>query len=117
MIDVGVWEKIKKLKDRFKGEDPSAIQQIDEWEKRLRQLAATRQFMESEAAQIVYKALKDRVKDNIKYRLKSGLSDAERRESEAKEAECRWMLNLFNPSYESEIESLESIIDSELEGG
>lgn len=113
-VDVSIWEKIKKLKDAFSDGDESARQQIAEWEKRIQVLSRMQDFMQNEAAQELIKILKSRIKGHMKYRLQAGLTDASRVLSDAKEAECRWMLSLFSPGYESELESLESILDAEL---
>lgn len=115
MIDVSIWEKVRKLKAQFIDGDDGAKQMIAEWEKRIQVLSRTQDFMQNEAAQEMIKILKGRIKDHMKYRLRGGLSDADRILSDAKEGECRWMLSLFNPSYEGELESLESILDAELQ--
>lgn len=113
-VDVSIWEKIKRLKQSFADGDDSAKQQINDWEKRIQVLSRMQDFMQNEAAQELIKILKDRIKGHMKYRLQKGLTDGDRVLSDAREAECRWMLSLFNPGYESELETLESILDAEL---
>lgn len=114
MIDVSFLEKLGKLKELFKDGDEGAKSQISDWEKRIQTLSRTKDFMNNEAAQEMVRILKDRVKGYMKYRLQKGLSDLDRNLSDVKEAECRWMLSLFNPGYEGELDTLESILDAEL---
>ena len=116
MIDIGIIEKLKQLKSNFSGEDshPDALRQIAEWEKRVQELSRDQEYFNQEATQEVYKILKNRVKTHMLDRLQKGRTPEDNLLSDAKEMECRWMLSLFNNSYETELSSLESLIDSEL---
>lgn len=116
MIDIAISEKLSKLKTMFSGEDahPDALLQIEEWEKRVQVLSRDQEYFNQEATQEVYKILKNRVKTHMLDRLQKGRTPEENLLSDAKESECRWMLSLFNTGYETELTSLEALIDQEL---
>lgn len=116
MIDIGIREKLAKLKALYAGPDAhdNARQQIADWEARIQKLSRDQEFFNHASTQEIYKILKERVKTHIKSRLQKGSTPESLKIADAKEEECRWMLGLFNVDYEKELESLESIIDQEL---
>lgn len=114
-VDLGILEKVRKLKERFSGPDAheDARRQIADWEARIRQLSQAEEFFNFPATQEIYKALKERARSHMRGRLVKGMSPESMRVSDAQEEECRWMLSLFNVSYGTELESLESLISQE----
>lgn len=113
MIDVGIREKLKKLRDKFVGEHPDALSQINAWENRAEELSRIQEFRENLVAQEIYKKLKDGVKDQMRYRIQPGRTNEAMTVSDAQEKTLRWVLDMFNPGYEQELETLEKIIDAE----
>lgn len=114
MIDLGFKEKIEALKRRYAGEHPDALKQITEWEERVRQLSLIDDFMRTDAAQGIYKAVRERATNHIKGRLKKGNTLESLKIADARQEECEWLLGLFNSNYRAELESIEKIIDQEL---
>ena len=114
MIDVGLMEKINKLKSLFIEGDDSAKKQITEWENKIRELSLAQDFMSNEVSQELFSAIKNRVKGHMKYRLQTGRTPDELRMSDEREKECRWLLSLFKTGYEHELETLEQLIDNEM---
>ena len=115
MVEAGFLEKIDKLKKLFKNEDPSAIATIQEWEKRVQKLSQDQEFFNFESTQNLYKALKERVKFHMKSRLQKGQTPERLKTADDKQTEIEWVLSLFNPNYEQELESLDRMMDTELE--
>lgn len=113
-MDVGYLEKIGKLRKMFFGEDPSALATIDAWGKRIQKLAQDEAFFQTEAAQEIYKALKERAKLHMKSRLQKGQTPEGLKSADDKQAEVEWVLSLFNPNYEQELESLDKLMDAEI---
>lgn len=116
MIDIGIREKLAKLKTLYAGPDShdDARQQIADWEARIQKLSRDQEFFNHASTQEIYKILKERVKTHIKSRLQKGMTPESMRLADAKQEECQWMLSLFNVDYEKELASLESMIDQEL---
>lgn len=116
MIDLGLKEKLEKLKKLYSGPDAheDARKQIADWEERIRKLSRDQEFFNHASTQEIYAILKDRVKTHIKSRLGKGLTLEDMRLADARQSECEWMLSLFNVDYEKELVSLESMIDAEL---
>ena len=110
MIDVKFREKLQQLKARFVDGDESAIQQINQWEADIQRLSQVSDFVQQPAVQHIQMVLKDRLKAIIVEKMKEGRSD----KLDAREVELRYILGLFMPRYESELQSIESIIDQEL---
>lgn len=107
-------EKLEKLKDMFKDEDPSAIETINQWEEQVQRLTQTEQFFQFEATRELYKSLKERAKTHMKYRLQKGRTTEDMSLSDAKQSEIEWVLSLFNPNYEQELATLDSLMDAEI---
>lgn len=116
MIDLGIREKLTKLKTLYAGPDAheDARKQIADWEKRIQELSRDQEFFNHPSTQEIYKILKERVKTHIRSRLQKGSTLESLKIADAKQEECQWMLGLFNIDYEKEIASLESMIDQEL---
>lgn len=114
MIDVGLSEKIATLKARFTGQHPDAINQINQWEKRVQELSVIDDFLRTEAAQSIYKAVQERTREHIRSRLKKGNTTETLKVADARQDECQWVLSLFNNNYASELESIENMINAEL---
>jgi hypothetical protein len=115
MIDIGISEKIRKLKAEFTGDnvDPKSIAQIDEWERLAQKLSLDNDFFTHPRAQEIYNSVKTRIKSILRARLKAQTTE-EIKILQAQEDECRGFLRLFNMNYQSELTSLEQIIDAEL---
>lgn len=115
MIDLGIIEKIKKLKDKFTGESPEALQQIETWEKRLTELSNIDDFANLSTTKEIVSLLKSRLKSILLERaLTKGLSTEDLRILDARETELRFVIERFLPSYASELEQIEYLIDAEL---
>ena len=110
MIDVKFREKLQQLKARFIDGDDSAKQQINQWEADIQRLSLISDFVAQPIVQHITMILKDRLKAIILEKMKEGRSDT----LDAREKEIRYCLSLFMPKYESELQSIESIIDQEL---
>jgi hypothetical protein len=113
-VDLGIFEKIKALKERYAGEHPDALRQLEEWEKRVQKLSRDQEYFNQEATQELYKILKNRVKTHIIARLQKGRTPTDNLISDAQETECRWLLSMFNAGYEQEIATLEDLINNEI---
>ena len=61
-VDLGIFEKLKELKNRYINEHPDAIRQIEEWEKRVQKLSRDQEYFNQEPTQELYKILKNRIK-------------------------------------------------------
>lgn len=115
MLDVGIFVKISQLKAKFIDSDDSTKQQIADWEKQIQELSLKEGFMGSPVTQEASKLLKLKIKKEMLYRLGQGITDKDRQLSDRAEKELRFALGLFNLKYEQELETLERLIDSELE--
>lgn len=113
-MDVGFKEKINKLRELFKNEHPTALATINEWDRRIQKLAQDESFFATEAAQEIYKALKDRAKSHMRARLQKGQTPEGLKSADDKQVEIEWVLSLFNPNYEQELESLDRLMDAEI---
>ena len=113
-VDLGIFEKLKELKNRYINEHPDAIRQIEEWEKRVQKLSRDQEYFNQEPTQELYKILKNRIKTHIVSRLQKGRTPEDNRISDAQETECRWMLSMFNADYEKELTTLEELINNEI---
>lgn len=114
MIDVSIFGKLNKLKERFFDGDESARVQIDEWEKRVQELSLKESFMESPVSKEASAFLRAKIKGEMTYRLKRGIKEQDRALSDAREESLRFALGLFDLSYEQELETMETLIDAEL---
>lgn len=114
MIDISILEKVQKLKDRFLDGDDSAKRQISEWETRIQELSLKEDFMQSPVSQEASRILKSKITNEMTYRLKRGLTEANRALSDAREESYRFCLGLFNLEYASELDTLEHLIEAEL---
>ena len=110
MLDIKFSEKIQQLKARFIDGDTVALAQIREWENELQRLSIISDFVNQAPVQYISKLLKERVKAILMEKATKGTSDI----LESREKELRYVLELFNPKYAAELESLERIIDNEL---
>lgn len=113
-VDVSLLEKITVLRQKFFGEDPSAIATINEWEARIQRLSQDDDFFQMQATQEIYKALKERAKEHMRYRLQKGRTPEEMTISDNKQGEIEWILSLFNPDFEQELATLDSLMDAEI---
>lgn len=115
-VDLGILEKLRELKERFSGPDAhaDAMRQIQEWEARVQKLSSDQEFFNHAATQELYGLLKERIKTHIRSRLQKGKTPEDFKMADARQEEIKWVLGLFNPNYESELASLESLIDGEL---
>lgn len=110
MIDFGIHEKIKKLRDHFKDADSSTISQITQWENDIARLSQISDFVNLAPVQVITKLLKERIKSIMVEKASKGTNDV----LDAREKELRYILGLFSPQYQSELSTLESLIDNEL---
>ena len=113
-VDIGIFEKLRELKNRYVNEHPDALRQIEEWENRVQKLSRDQDYFNQEATQELYKLLKNRIKTHMTARLQKGRTPEDNRISDAQETECRWLLSMFNPNYENELATLEELINSEI---
>lgn len=109
-IDLGIWEKLRTLKERYTSEHPDALKQITEWESTLRRLADTEGFVNLDTTRTIVENLKQRLKQRLLERVRDGMTP----ENKAVEDELRYVLGLLNPRFEQEIESISQLIDNEL---
>ena len=115
MIDLGVFEKIKELKNRYLGESPDALVQLEQWEKQLFTLSAIDDFANLPTTKAIAQNLKDRLIAVIRKRaLGQGHTTDSLKELDAREGEIRYALNLFMPTYSEELETLIKLIEGEL---
>lgn len=106
MIDLGIIEKLRKLKERYKDAHPSAIDQIGEWEKQVQVLSAIDDFSNLKTTKNIVLKLRSRLKGSIVKRLI---------ESEtSEEKELKYFISLLSPKYKEEVEKLNSEIELEL---
>ena len=110
MIDLRIKEKIQALRARFVDGDDSAKHQIAQWEADVQRLALISDFVEMPVVKHITMVLKDRLKAIIVEKMKTGTTPV----LEAREKELRYCLSLFMPKYESELQTIEQIIDNEL---
>ena len=115
MIDLGVKEKLQALKDRYFGESPDALVQLEAWEKQLFTLSAIDDFANLPTTKAIAQNLKDRLVAVIRKRaLGQGHTPDTLKELDARENEIRYALNLFMPAYSEELETLVKMIENEL---
>lgn len=98
----------------FTGQDPTALSTISEWERRIQKLSQDQAFFQTEAAQEIYKALRERAKSHMKYRLAKGRTPEEMVISDHQQTEIEWVLSLFNPNYEQELDTIDRLMDAEI---
>ena len=110
MIDIKFKEKIDALKARFFDGDSSAKELISQWEADIQHLSMVSDFVQQPVVVTIVKVLKDRIKSILIDRATNGQSET----LIAREKELRYILELFCPKYESQLDSLEKIIDNEL---
>ena len=110
MLDIRFKEKIQALKARFMDGDQTALAQIREWENDLQRLSTISDFVNQVPVQYISKLLKARIKSILIEKATKGTSEA----LDEREKELRYVLELFNPKYTEELETLERVIDSEL---
>lgn len=110
MIDLRIKEKIQALKAKYIDGDDSAKRQIREWETEIMRLSMISDFVSLAPVQYIVKVLKERIKKILIEKAAKGTSV----ELDASEKELRYCLSLFVPRYESELETIEQIIDAEL---
>ena len=109
MLDLRISEKIKKLRERF-SDAPQAISQIAQWENEIARLAQISDFVNLQPVQVITKLLRERIKSILMEKATNGTTDI----LAAREKELRYVLELFSPKYQSELQSLEQLIDAEL---
>lgn len=110
MIDIRLREKIQQLKARFSDADDDVKKQIAIWEADITRLSESSNFIQLPTVVNIVKLLKERLKTILIERATKGHNEI----LEAREKEIRYILSLFCPRYESELTSLENIIDAEL---
>lgn len=116
MIDLGIIEKIRKVRDAFKKDGhPDTLNQIDSWEKRIKELSLVDDFVNLNTTQEIGKKLHSKIKDLVKEKaFKKGLTTETIALYDTRIDELKWMLELVTPSYEKEIEMIENELDNEL---
>ena len=110
MLDIRFREKIQLLKQRFIDADDTVLAQIREWEAEIQRLSIISDFINLHPVQVISKLLRERIKAILIEKATKGTSDT----LDAREKELRYVLELFSPKYQSELESLEKIIENEL---
>lgn len=106
MIEVGLLEGIRKLKERFVGGHPTAVERIDEWEKHLYELSAIEDYANLKTTQTIVLKLKARLKSSIVKRLI---------ESETpEEKSLKYFISLMSPKYKEEMDKMRKEIEFEL---
>lgn len=113
MIDLSVIENLKKLKDKFFGEDDSALEQIKEWEKRVKSLSEREDYANLFTTKEIAQGLKDRVKDFLRQRSMTRETD-KLMELDAKIAEDKFLMKLLCANPEKEIEEINDLVLNEL---
>lgn len=116
-IDLGIVEKIRKLKTLYTGENvsPEATLQIEAWEKRLRELSDIDDFSNLNTTKELVSILKERLKKVLLDRaLTKGKSSDFYLVMDAHEEELRFFLDKLMPPYSSEMTQIETLIDAEL---
>lgn len=115
MIDVRLYEKINKLKERFFDADDSVKQQITQWEQDIARLSQASDFAQLPTVVNIVNVLKERLREVMTKRATGkGHTPQSLQSLEDREQEIRYCLSLFLPRYQSELESIEKIIDNEL---
>ena len=115
MIDISITEKLNKIKDKFKGEHPDALKQIAVWEKTLMNLSLLDDFASHAVTQEIAARIKQKIKDTFRKRaFGTGLSSEDIHRLDDRLDELKWILKLFRPSYESDIEAITEEIENEL---
>ena len=84
-VDIGIFEKLRELKNRYLNEHPDALRQIEEWENRVQKLSRDQDYFNQEATQELYKLLKNRIKTHMTARLQKGRTPEDNRISDAQE--------------------------------
>ena len=110
MLDARFKSKLQQLRALFTDGDESVHHQISQWEADIARLSSISDFVELPTVKHIVMVLKDRLKTIILEKVKTGTTPI----LDAREKELRYCLGLFMPKYESELESLEAIIDNEL---
>lgn len=114
-LDLGIQEKIRKLKALFAHESPDALRQIEAWETRLRELSALDDYSKLETTKAVVATIRDRLKGVLLRRaLGKGLTTEELGQLDAREEELRFVLGRVLPPFESEVEQIEKLVNDEL---
>lgn len=115
MLDLGFFEKIRKLKERFAHESPIALQQIEEWEVRLKELSLLDDYSNLSTTKAVVAQVRERLKVVMLRRAAGkGLTSEEFKQLDAREEELRFFLTRLMPPFAEEIAEIERLIDSEL---
>lgn len=115
MIPIAISENIKKLDLKYEDEHPDALRQISEWRQRIRDLSDAEDFTNLKTTQQITDVIKAKLRDIIRKRaLTRGMTMDQIRSYDERWDELKWVLSLFRPRFEEEMEALSKEIEAEL---
>ena len=115
MIDLGIFENIKKLKSKFQGEDydQNELDTIEIWEKRVKELSEREDFSRLETTKAIAIELKSRIKSY--YIQRSQTRDQQiLLELDAKIDEDKFFAKLLCANPDEEINEISELVANEL---
>ena len=115
MIDLGIKENLKKLKAKVMGGDydPSALDQVEEWEKRVMELSDREDFTRLETTKAIALELKGRIKEY--YNQRATTRDQEKLLTlDSKIEEDKFLARLLCANPNEEIQEISDLVLQEL---
>lgn len=117
-VDQGIIGMLIKLKEKFSSKDvhPQALDQIALWESRILEFSHLDDFTNMQTTKAITQQIHRRYKDLILQKaFTKGLTTEQVKGLEDKLEILEWLLKLFRPQYQSEIEEIKKAIEYELE--